>query len=269
MMSASIRPADDNERRYLFSRQVRFNANENLAVERSHRVLLPKTIPEKNIWKKKPPDFSVRLYKSLNLPRRSEESNIKERRTRDQNLTRQEMEVIRDTPPPRLRKSKEPGKFLTRFRLMEPFEANILYVKNGVYPKDKYRDPKPHDFRQHETDIPDFVTAYSRDPYNLKLKAQTLSSSCELPPIDAMKSREKVKRFVLHKPADPQWDSGLILPRSPWPPKSASYSRHRRRRRVYSAFMDRVEEKFTASNQENASSKKWLNRQSSNIGKNS
>ncbi|XP_073533385.1 putative uncharacterized protein C7orf78 homolog [Phyllobates terribilis] len=250
-MSVGIRLPDDNERLYLFSRQVKFNANENLAIERSNNFMFPKTIPENNIWKKKPPDFSVGLYRSLNLPRRSEESKMRERRNRNQVLKRNEMEMIRDPPPPQLRKSEEPEKFLTRFRLVEPFEANLLYVKNGVYPKDKYKDPKPHDFRQYETDIPDFITSFSRDPFNLKFKAQVLSSSCELPPIDAMKkSRVKAKRFILHKPAEPQWDSGLILPRSPWPPKSASYTRHRRRRGVYSAFMDRVEEKFTATNQE-------------------
>ncbi|XP_069585422.1 putative uncharacterized protein C7orf78 homolog isoform X1 [Ranitomeya imitator] len=250
-MSVDIGLPDDNERRFLFSRQVKFNANVKLAAERSQQHFMgPKRIPENNIWKKKPPDFSVRLYKSLNLPRRSEESNMKERRNRNQILKINELEMIRDSPPPRPRKSEESGTFLTRFRLMEPFEANLLYVKNGVYPKDKYEDPKPHDFRQYETDIPDFITSFSRDPFNLKFKAQVLSSSCQLPPIDATKRRVKVKRFSLHKPAEAQWDSGLILPRSPWPPKSASYTRHRRRRGVYSAFMDRVEEKFTARNQE-------------------
>ncbi|XP_073438221.1 putative uncharacterized protein C7orf78 homolog [Dendrobates tinctorius] len=248
-MSVDIGLTDNNERRYLFSRQVKFNANERLAAERSQHCMVPKTNPEKNIWKKKPLDFSIGLYKSLNLPRRSEESNTKERRNRNQILKRNEMEMIRDSPPPRPRKSEEPEKtFLTRFRLMEPFEANLSYVKNGVYPKDKYKDPKPHDFRQYETDIPDFITSFSRDPFNLKFKAQVLT--CQLPPIDATKRRVKVKRFSLHKPAEPRWDSGLILPRSPWPPKSASYTRHRRRRGVYSAFMDRVEEKFTARNHE-------------------
>ncbi|XP_075684885.1 putative uncharacterized protein C7orf78 homolog [Rhinoderma darwinii] len=248
-MFADIKHPGDNERRYLFSRQAKFNAKEKLAVERSNNFVFANPIPEHNIWKK-PPDFSVRLYKSQNLPRRLEGYDMKERRNINQILKKKEMEVIKDAPPPPLKKSKEPERFLTRFKPMEPFEANILYVKNGVYPKDQFKDPKPHDFRQCGTDIPDFVTSYSRDPLNLKFKAQGLSSSCELPPIEAKQSRVKVERFIIHKPAAPQWDPELILPRSPWPAKSASYTRHRRRRGVYSAFMDRVEEKFTGSNQD-------------------
>lgn len=141
-MSVSVRHPGDNERRYLFTRQVQFSANKKLAVERSNNFTIPKPIPEQNIWKKKPPDFSLRLYKSLNLPRRSEENKVKE------TLKKNVMEVIRDAPPPPREKSKEPDRFLTRFKPMEPIEASISYVKNGVYPKDKYKDPRPHDFRQ-------------------------------------------------------------------------------------------------------------------------
>ncbi|KAG8544370.1 hypothetical protein GDO81_022606 [Engystomops pustulosus] len=252
-MASSIRESDDNERRYLFTRQLKFTVQENLAADRSNNFISPKPILEKDIWKKKPPDFSVRLYRSLQVPRRSEEDDdVKGRKSHHHPV----LEEIRGAPPlapplvPPLRKAEEPHNFLTRFKPMEPFEANILYVRNGVYPKDKYKDPKPHDFRQYESNIQDFVTSYSRDPFNLKFKAQGLSSSCELPPIDMKKSRVRVKRFILHKPDDPKWESQLLLPRSPWPPKSASYTRHRRRRGVYSAFMDRVEEKFTAMNQE-------------------
>ncbi|XP_072010985.1 putative uncharacterized protein C7orf78 homolog isoform X2 [Engystomops pustulosus] len=256
-MASSIRETDDNERRYLFTRQLKFTAQENLATDRSNNFISPKPILEKDIWKKKPPDFSVRLYRSLQVPRRSEEEedDVKGRKSRHHPV-HPVLEEIRGAPPlapplvPPLRKAEEPHNFLTRFKPMEPFEANILYVRNGVYPKDKYKDPKPHDFRQYESNIQDFVTSYSRDPFNLKFKAQGLSSSCELPPIDMKKSRARVKRFILHKPDDPKWESQLLLPRSPWPAKSASYTRHRRRRGVYSAFMDRVEEKFTAMNQE-------------------
>ncbi|KAM3929245.1 uncharacterized protein C7orf78 homolog [Leptodactylus fuscus] len=251
-MSLPLRPPEDSSHCYLFTRQMKFSANENLAVERSDNFILPKPFPERNIWKKKPPDFSLRLYTSLTsltLPRREEGKNLKKLKNMNQTQRKNVLEVITQAPPPAPRTSKEPQRFITRFKPMGPFEADLLYVKNGVYPKDKYKDLKPHDFRQYEADIPDFITSYPRDPFNLKFKAQGLSSSCELPPIEAKKNRVKVKRFILHKPTDPQWDSRLILPKSPWPPKSASYTRHRRRRGVYSAFMDRVEEKFTARNQ--------------------
>ncbi|XP_077346841.1 putative uncharacterized protein C7orf78 homolog isoform X1 [Lithobates pipiens] len=254
MMSAQMRPPSEYDHRYFFTRQVKFSANRRLAVERSEHVTNPKPIPEYNIWMRKPPDFSVKLYKSLALPRRSEDFDIEEKKnvTKD---TKQwnKLEVISGPLNPIQRPTKPPTKFLTKFRHIGPFEASLVCVKEGCYPKDKYQDPKPHDFRQYETGILDFATNYPRDPFNLKFKLQSLSSSYELPPLEERKKRSKVKHFELHKPAEPSWDSKLILPKIPWPPKSASYTRHRRHRGVYSAFMDRVEEKFTASNQENFS----------------
>ncbi|KAJ8354504.1 hypothetical protein SKAU_G00220710 [Synaphobranchus kaupii] len=59
--------------------------------------------------------------------------------------------------------------------------------------------------------------------------------------------RATMRQFDTVKPEEPKWDSQLILPSRPWPPKSASYSRHRRRRGVHSALMDRVEEKLNSS----------------------
>ncbi|XP_056374318.1 uncharacterized protein LOC130272494 isoform X2 [Hyla sarda] len=223
-MSVGIRHLDDEEREYFFPQQLKFCANENLTVKRSENFMIPKTVLEPNIWKKKPPDFSVRLYRSLNLPRRSEENCAKERKNVNQIPTKNVMEAMRDAPPPALQKSKEPKRFLTRFKPLDPLGGSIIYVKEGLYPKEKYKDPQPHDFRQYQTGFPDFATSYSRDPFNLKFKAQVLNSSCDLPPLEAKRSTVRVKRFVLHRPADPQWDSQLILPRSPWPPKSASYT---------------------------------------------
>ncbi|XP_063780454.1 uncharacterized protein C5H7orf78 isoform X2 [Pseudophryne corroboree] len=250
-MGTNMKQLDENEHCYLFERKVKFNANEKLSVERSENFVNQKPIPERNIWRKKPPDFSVRLYKSLNLPRKSEEFDVKEKKNTSQiSQQRNQLAVIPDHHfLPKLMTSQQPHRFLTRFKDIGPFEASVMYVKHGIYPKDKYNNPKPHDFRQYETGIPEFVTSYSRDPFNLKFKSQRLGSLYEHPPLEAMQTRAKTKRFVLHKPADLMWDSKLILPKISWPPKSASYTRHRRRRGVYSAFMDRVEEKFTASNQ--------------------
>ncbi|XP_073755500.1 putative uncharacterized protein C7orf78 homolog [Callorhinus ursinus] len=59
------------------------------------------------------------------------------------------------------------------------------------------------------------------------------------------KQKNSTERFITYKPQECTWDSKLILPKAPWSIKSASFTRHRRRRDVYSAFMDRVEEKFT------------------------
>ncbi|KAM5158325.1 uncharacterized protein C7orf78 homolog [Mantella aurantiaca] len=253
-MTAQVTHPSEHDHRYLFPRQVKFSANRRLAGERSDHFSNPKPMPERNIWMRKPPDFSVRLYKSLTLPRRSEESHRKEKKevTEDTRQTNN-LEVIPGIWNPIQLSTKQPKKFFTKFKHIGPFEASLMCVKEGFYSKDEYQDPKPHDFRQYETGIPDFATSYSRDPFDLKLKLQCLSSLCELQPTEDRQKRGKVRRLVLHKPAEPAWDPQLILPKSPWPPKSASYTRHRRQRGVYSAFMDRVEEKFTASNQESQS----------------
>ncbi|XP_061325162.1 uncharacterized protein LOC133277398 [Pezoporus flaviventris] len=73
-------------------------------------------------------------------------------------------EKKRDLPP-----------FVTRSPWISSYEAKILFVKNGKYKISMYEDPKLHDYRQYEANLPIFVTSYSRDPLNLKLKSQNLN----------------------------------------------------------------------------------------------
>ncbi|KAM9308077.1 uncharacterized protein C7orf78 homolog [Gastrophryne carolinensis] len=216
-----------------------FMANETLAVARSNHFSKPKQNPQPDIWKKKPPDFSVRLYRSLALPRKSNESGVQEKIPQASDAKRWKvLDLIPDTPRSKALYTRGPEKFQTKFKHIGPFEASLEFVKDGVYPKDLYQDPKPHDFRQ--------VASLSPLTFYLNVSAAVNERAA----VDWTPRRDKVKSIIFHKPVEPAWDPTLILPKSPWPPKSASYTRHRRRRGVYSAFMDRVEEKFTASNQE-------------------
>ncbi|KAM4705151.1 uncharacterized protein C7orf78 homolog [Rhinophrynus dorsalis] len=246
-MYTNSKSFSENGQFFLFARQTRFNADGNLAVERSESFMKPKYVREVDIWRKPPPDFSVRLYRSLSLPRKSIKFVEEKEEIRNKNHIHKlkqaiDLKKIENNHFPILVKKEEPPKFQTRFKPVGPFESSIIYVKNGVYPKEKYQDPNPHDFRQYETGIPDFLTSYPRDPFNLKFKLQHLNFVCGHQPLEEKKTT--TKGFISHQPAAPTWDSSLILPKSPWPPKSASFTRHRRRRGVYSAFMDRVEEKF-------------------------
>ncbi|KAM4689417.1 uncharacterized protein C7orf78 homolog [Discoglossus pictus] len=241
----------ENEHSYLFANQVGYTANESLTFERSKTLVKPRDIPESDIWIKKPPDFSVKLYKSFKMPRKSDAIDENHQRKKIQLYKKaNELQRIEDNHLPILVKKEELNKFQTKFKNVGPFEASLMFVKNGVYPKDKYKDPKPHDFRQYETGIPDFETNYFRDPFNLRFKSQHLSFVYGLQPSQEERNHAHIKKLILHKHQDPKWESSLILPKSPWPPKSASYTRYRRRRGVYTAFMDRVEEKFNASIQE-------------------
>ncbi|XP_054672456.1 uncharacterized protein LOC129202879 isoform X2 [Grus americana] len=99
---------------------------------------------------------------------------------------------------------------------------------------------------QYEANLPNLVTSYSRDPLNLKLKSQHLNTVFSDPGLEPLKGKQKDsnRRFLTYKPCESKWDPRLLLPKNPWPPKSASFTRHRQRRGAHTAFLDRVEEKL-------------------------
>ncbi|CAH2282498.1 Hypothetical predicted protein [Pelobates cultripes] len=244
-MSDTIKCHPENGNQWFFRRQMEFIANENLANERSESFVKPRLVPEHDIWRKPPPDFSVKLYTSLNLPKKPKErekrvkKNIKNKtEIYNQVNTLQSVDRL-----PRIM-DKESSKFLTRFKNIGEFEAKLWYVKCGKYPKEQFKDSKPHDFRQYEVGIPDFVTSYYHDPLNLQFKSQHLSCVYGIQPLQEKIYKSNNNIFITHRPEDLAWDSALILPKTPWPPKSASFTRYRRQRGVHTAFLDRVEEKF-------------------------
>uniref|UniRef100_A0A3Q3IVE5 Uncharacterized protein n=1 Tax=Monopterus albus TaxID=43700 RepID=A0A3Q3IVE5_MONAL len=184
----------------------------------------------------KPPDFSPKLYRSLSVPQKE---------VRKTNLpVLQPSEAKRKTGiylPNALHEStkrKHPPKFITSYRPPDALESELMFVKTGKYSCEPHKNPKPYNFRPLDETLPDIVTTYERDPGNLKLKLKHL---------DIFSLRETKARMDTYKPAEPKWDVRLRLPQLPWPPKSASYTRHRRRRGAHSAFLDRVEEKLSKS----------------------
>ncbi|XP_076188230.1 putative uncharacterized protein C7orf78 homolog [Aptenodytes patagonicus] len=107
----------------------------------------------------------------------------------------------------------------------------------------QYFSGSPCFCRVYEANLPNTVTGYSRDPLNLKLKSQHLNID---PGLELLKGKQKDsdRRFLTHKPCESKWDPRLLLPKNPWPPKSASFMRHRRQRDAHTAFLDHVEEKL-------------------------
>ncbi|XP_030059337.1 putative uncharacterized protein C7orf78 homolog [Microcaecilia unicolor] len=255
-MSSASQHNTRDEMTCLLARKVKFSASLNLNIERNKHFQQPHSVPEVDLWKRKPPDFSIQLFRSLRLSKNSKDSVVKREALSRSSLKLlepvKELHKISEACFPSLTRKPQPERFLTRFQHVGPYEAKLMFVKNGKYSSDAYKDPKPHDFRQFENDIPDFVTSCSRDPFDLKLKCQQLSTVHELPSL-ANKQKSTgagTRNFITYKPHEVKWDSRLILPKSSYPPKSASYTRYRRRRDVYSAFMDRVEEKLTKTWQE-------------------
>ncbi|KAJ7985406.1 hypothetical protein DPEC_G00351720 [Dallia pectoralis] len=162
-------------------------------------------------WSLKPPDFSPKLYMSQSLPRRQ---NIKNKQ---------------------------------KSALTLDFKSKLMFVKTGKHPLGPYRNPEHHNFRPLADNMPDVITATERDPGDLTFKLQHLSTVSDSSSVTDIYPRDALGKIDTCKPKEPRWDARLTLPMLPWPPKSASYTRHRRRRGVYSALMDRVEEKVKSS----------------------
>uniref|UniRef100_A0AAA9TT26 Chromosome 7 open reading frame 78 n=2 Tax=Bos TaxID=9903 RepID=A0AAA9TT26_BOVIN len=200
----------------------------------------PQSEVKVNIWEIKPPDFSYKLYTSLRLAEKPSRTIMQEERRKIPDFPGKMVHLPSLRNPPK--KAVSP-KFITTFPRLDSHKAKLMFVESGKYPNGVYLNPKPHDFRQNECNLPNFVTTYEKDPFGLKFKSQHLStvSGC---PLLKNGQQNSTERFSTYKPRECAWDSKLILPKAPWPVKSASYTRHRRRRGAYSAFMDRVEEKF-------------------------
>ncbi|KAM9650808.1 uncharacterized protein C7orf78 homolog [Trichechus inunguis] len=227
----------------IFAKSLQYSAQQGLNSKWKKDVMQsPQSDQKVNIWEIKPPDFSYKLYTSLRSPEKTSKNIKKERRKTRSNFpeTILHLPSIKNDP----KKSISP-KFITTFAHLDSYKAKIMFVKTGKYPNGVYLNPKPHDFRQYRANLPNFVTTYERDPFGLKLKSRHLSRvhGCQL--LKDNQQENSTERFITYKPRECTWDSKLILPKDPWPTKSASYTRHRRQRDAYSAFMDRVEEKFT------------------------
>ncbi|KAF1388403.1 hypothetical protein PFLUV_G00089810 [Perca fluviatilis] len=229
-----------------FEEKIQFSASQRLSFARSKWFTLPaESESHSDVWSIKPPDFSLKLYTSLSVPQK------KERKTHS-NLP-QPGETQRRTGiflPNVLHESyqrEESPKFITSYRPPDALESELMFVKTGKYLSGPYKNPKPHNFRPLNEDLPDIVTTYERDPGNLNLKLKHLDIVRTTRSESDLSSKDTKTSMDTYKPAEPKWDARLILPQLLWPPKSASYTRHRRRRGAYSAFLERVEEKLSRS----------------------
>ncbi|XP_044064114.1 uncharacterized protein si:dkey-30e9.6 [Siniperca chuatsi] len=230
-----------------FEEKTQFSASHNLSFARSKWFTLPETESQSDVWSIKPPDFSLKLYRSLSVPQK------KVRKTHSNLAVPQSSETKRRTGiflPKLLHEryqSEDPPKFITSHRPPDALESELMFVKTGKYPSGPYKNPKPHNFRLLDEDLPGIVTTYERDPGNLNLKLKHMDILRTTNSDPEFSSRDTKTRMNTYKPAEPRWDARLILPQSLWPPKSASYTRHQRRRGAYSAFLDRVEDKLSRS----------------------
>ncbi|TKS82607.1 hypothetical protein D9C73_016716 [Collichthys lucidus] len=154
-----------------FEEKIKFSASQNLSLARSKWFTLPEIESHVDTWSIKPPDFSLKLYRSVSDPQK------KERRTHSNISEPQRGETKRrpGTFLPKVlhesyQRSEDPPKFIASYRPSDALQSDLMFVKAGKYPTGPYKNPKPHDFRPLDEDLPDIVTTYERDPGNLKLK---------------------------------------------------------------------------------------------------
>ncbi|KAG6927121.1 hypothetical protein G0U57_010438 [Chelydra serpentina] len=212
---------------FTFERQIKFSTLLDLAFAQNQSFVQQlRATPQRDIWQKQPPDFSHKFYKSSRpsrKPPKKEKEELKKASSTESETKQQLPKIKTSQCHTALERKKELPKIVTRFPHVGSYELDIMFVENGKYKTGMYQDPKPHDFRQYETNVPDFVTSYPRDPLNLKFKSQHLNAVHGLQPLKD-KQKDTKGRFITYKPRECKWESRLILPKNPWPPKSASFT---------------------------------------------
>ncbi|XP_067307764.1 putative uncharacterized protein C7orf78 [Pseudorasbora parva] len=224
-------------------RKLLFSVSQNLISSRSCGPVPPHPVAPLDPWNKKAPDFTPKLYRSVSLPRIKNKTVhlVKSNDSVDQKSF--VLEKIKDGTPSILSRHKEQP-FFTCYKPPDSLETKLLFVKAGMNPVGPYKNPKPHNFRPCAEGMPDMVTSI-KDADCLFLKSQCLKAVTDSHHDLNLSHRASVSKIDTFKPPELKWDPKLILPKTPWPPKSASYTRYRRRRGVYSALLDQVEEKLT------------------------
>nr|XP_055051480.1 uncharacterized protein si:dkey-30e9.6 isoform X1 [Misgurnus anguillicaudatus] len=233
------------------SKKMPYSVSQNLISSRSYGYIPPKPAVCPDPWSIKAPDFTPKLYRSMGLPQINGK-NIQLVKSKDnledKPIFKEKIDILSTSMFPELEQKRCKAKpFITRYKPPDSLESKLLFVRAGKYPLGPYKDPKPHNFRPCAEGKPDIITTLEKDPGSLIFKSQYLRTVTESQPELNISQRDKMSRMDTFRPADLQWDPRLILPKMPWPPKSASYTRHRRRRGAYSALMDRIEEKLNNS----------------------
>jgi len=142
------------------------------------------------------------------------------------------------------KEQSEKKEWQTFFSLMDPHEAKVDFVKNGMFKPSQYKMPQPFDHRQYSAkgtfELPEFDSGCRIDSSKIQtsrvltIHGPQVSFGRE---VDRNTKRDYENFSQLH------YDPKLILPKLPFPNKSAAYSRHRRTdRTARSAYLDRADE---------------------------
>uniref|UniRef100_A0A2C9LT61 Uncharacterized protein n=1 Tax=Biomphalaria glabrata TaxID=6526 RepID=A0A2C9LT61_BIOGL len=143
---------------------------------------------DKDIWKRKPPDFRYVVY-DPHPPKRNTVDSMQPWRYGTIPGQREIIKRVRSEGHlPRLLEddsNDEGTQFKTQFRLERPFTAKKKFVASGSNKPGEYESPKPHDFRGYppikSLGLDEFVTDYEKDPNGVKFKTQRLNHMTPFP----------------------------------------------------------------------------------------
>ncbi|XP_061410429.1 uncharacterized protein LOC133344466 isoform X2 [Lethenteron reissneri] len=262
-----------------FATRGTFSAALNLLATRAALKRPPPPPPEqRGPWDIKPLDFSPRLYRPQGVhhkrqaPKQERSSlGLGRKHAGDGSVPRKGARSLGDFlavkgpqfVPPKPWQSERPQRppFARTFPPICPLQERVIVATHGTIPKDKYKNPRPHDFRQYpdikELGLPEFVSSgninqqrpdASTHPaahhlLDQGVRAGTVRATRALVPSRDEDARSRWDASIT-RPLPP-WEGHLMLPTEPWPPRPASYTRFRRRRSAHSALLERVHDKFS------------------------
>lgn len=134
-----------------FTAHDKYQATSDLLLTRSASFSVPHKTLTKDVWSIKPPDFRPQNYlpkppkrntrESMQPWKYSNETNF-EPKTKNKKKHEVKMPKVLEPRRPKSRKMN------LKFDILSADDAKKMTVKGGLYPKGKYSNPVPHDFRQ-------------------------------------------------------------------------------------------------------------------------
>lgn len=130
-----------------FEGKTHFSASRDLSFARSKYFKLPEPESCGDVWSIKPPDFSLKLYRSLSVPQRKERKTNVNLSVAQPSEAKRKSRIFLTYGLHESNRRKEPPKFITSYRPPDAAESELMFVKTGKYPSEPYKNPKPHNFR--------------------------------------------------------------------------------------------------------------------------
>lgn len=130
-----------------FEDKIKFSASQHLSYARSKWFTLPDTESQSNVWSIKPPDFSLKLYRSLSVPQKKERKTHSNLAVSEPSETKRRTGILLPKVLHETYQRKDPPKFITSYRPPDALESELMFVKTGKYSSGSYKNPKPHNFR--------------------------------------------------------------------------------------------------------------------------